>query len=202
MMHRIFDLDYEQIARYDCGARGNPRFPEQERMAVHKPLLDSVFSMAEAYPRPEGHPIRYNVEIKSSPARDSVFTPVPAAFARAVYGVLVRNGVLARTTVQSFDPRALEAMHRIDPTVTLALLVENQDGLEANLARLSFTPDVYSPDYRLLDRAMVEQAHRRGVQVVPWTVNDVEAMHAVIGLGVDGLITDYPDRARIALGLD
>lgn len=201
--HNMHTLTYAEIARYDCGLRGNPRFPEQERMAVAKPLLSSVIEMAEAYPRAPGQgAIHYNIEIKSSPARDSVFTPLPGAYARALYDVLVHHGVLARATVQSFDPRALEATRRIDPTVTLAFLVENRDGLAANLSRLTFTPDIYSPDYRLLDQAMVEAAHRRGMQVIPWTVNDIDAMRAIKALGVDGLITDYPDRARTALGLD
>ncbi len=202
-VHNLYALPYARIAQYDCGLRGNPRFPEQERMAVHKPLLDSVLAMAEAYPRlPEQAAIHYNIEIKSSPARDSVFTPRPDAYARALYGVLVRHGVLARTTVQSFDPRALEAMRRLDPTVRVAFLVDNDDGLAANLARLSFTPDIYSPHYRLLDDATVAAIHLRGMQVVPWTVNDIAAMQALHALGVDGLITDYPDRARVALGMD
>ncbi len=200
--YRLRGFTYAEIARYDCGSRGNPRFPEQQRMKVSKPLLDSVLKMAEAYPRPAGHAIRYNIEIKSSPARDSVFTPLPPAYARALYDVLARHNVLARTTVQSFDPRALEAMREIDPTVTLAFLVENEDGLAANLDRLTFTPDIYSPNYGLLDAAVVEAAHRRGMQVIPWTVNTPEDMRRMIGLGVDGLITDYPDRARGVLGLD
>lgn len=201
-VHNMGALTYAEIARYDCGLRGNPNFPEQQPMAVAKPLLDSVFAMAEAYPRPAGHAIRYNIEIKSSPARDSVFTPLPPAYARALYDVLVRHNVLDRTTVQSFDPRSLEAMRAIDPTVTLAFLVENRDGHEANLDRLTFTPDIYSPNFRLLTREVVQALHRRGMQVIPWTVNNPDDMRAVIALGVDGLITDYPDRARVVLGLD
>jgi glycerophosphoryl diester phosphodiesterase len=86
-------------------------------------------------------------------------------------------------------------MHALDPSVALALLVDNDLGFEANLARLSFVPDVYSPHYRLVDAALVRTAHARGLQVIPWTVNDVATMRALLELGVDGLITDYPDRA-------
>jgi len=194
-------MTYAEIVRFDCGSRGNPHFPSQQAMPTVKPLLDDVLDLAEGYVRPAGQgPIRYNIEIKSSPQRDSVFTPLPPAYARALYDVLKRHGVLDRATVQSFDPRALEAMRAIDPTVPLAFLVDNDDGLAANLDRLSFTPDAYSPHQRLVDAAMVVEAHRRGVQVIPWTVNDVEAMRALVDLGVDGLISDYPDRALAAVG--
>ena len=82
----------------------------------------------------------------------------------------------------------------------MALLVDNDDGLAANLDRLSFTPDIYSPHQRLVDAALVAEAHRRGVLVIPWTVNDEAAMRALIDLGVDGLISDYPDRALAVVG--
>lgn len=194
-------MTYAEIAEFDCGRRGNPRFPDQEAIPTVKPLLDSVLALAEAHPRPDAlGPIRYNIEIKSSPARDRVHTPLPPAYARALYDVLVRHGVLDRTTVQSFDPRSLEATHAIDPTVTMALLVDNDDGLAANFDRLSFTPDIYSPHQRLVDAALVADAHRRGVQVIPWTVNDPDDMERLVRLGVDGLISDYPDRALAVVG--
>lgn len=194
-------MTYAEIAEFDCGSRGNPRFPEQEAVPAVKPLLDDVLYLTEAYDRPARlGAIRYNIEIKSSPARDSVHTPPPAAYARALYEVLTRHGVLDRVTVQSFDPRSLEAMREIDPTVTLAFLVDNDDGLAANIGRLSFTPDVYSPHQRLVDAALVVGAHRRGIQVIPWTVNDTDDMRRLVGLGVDGLISDYPDRALAAVG--
>ena len=200
--HNVRALTYEEVSRYDCGSRGNPRFPEQEAVPVSKPLLSDVLDLAEAFPRrPDQGPILYNIEIKSSPTRDSVFTPLPDAYARVLYDVLAAHGVLGRATVQSFDPRALEATRAIDPTVTLAFLVDNGDGLDANLDRLSFTPDIYSPNYRLLDAGVVAAAHRRGLRVIPWTVNDVDAMRALVEIGVDGLITDYPDRALASFGL-
>ena len=62
-----------------------------------------------------------------------------------------------------------------------------------DFARLGFVPAIYSPDYRLVDAALVAEAHAAGMRVIPWTVNDAEAMARLIGLGVDGLITDYPD---------
>ena len=101
--------------------------------------------------------------------------------------------VLGRTTVQSFDPRALEAIHSIDPQLSTALLISDSRDFEQNLAQLSFTPDIYSPDYKLVDEELIRSAHARNIQVIPWTVNDADTMRELLAWGVDGLITDYPD---------
>ncbi len=199
--YALYGMPYAEIARFDCGSRGNAGFPEQQPMAVAKPLLDSVLVAAERYTAVRGlPPVRNTVHSKPRLERDGRFHPEPATFARLVYDVLAAHGVLTRTTIQSFDPRALVAMHAVDPSVTLSLLVDNDDGFEANLERLPFTPDVYSPHHRLVDQALVEAAHRRGVQVLPWTVNDPDAMRRLVALGVDGIITDYPDRGKAVLG--
>jgi glycerophosphoryl diester phosphodiesterase len=73
------------------------------------------------------------------------------------------------------------------------------DGFSDDLATLSFTPDIYSPNARLVDEELVAAAHDRGVQLIPWTVNDPSTMKRLIRLGVDGLITDYPDRGQAVL---
>jgi glycerophosphoryl diester phosphodiesterase len=75
------------------------------------------------------------------------------------------------------------------------LLVERDDdqGLALNLETLGFIPHIYSPDHRLVDATLVHDAHERGMQVIPWTVNTLDAMQRLKALGVDGLITDFPD---------
>lgn len=194
--HRIYAMTYEEVARYDCGRRGHPRFPRQQPLAVAKPLLRDVLAAAEAYARDHGRPpVRYNIETKSHPEGDGHLHPDPQTFTRLLYDVLAEAGVRGRATLQSFDGRTLQAGRRIDPAWPLALLVERlgDAGFEANLERLGFTPAIYSPDYRLVDAALVRAAHARGVQVIPWTVNTLEEMRRLKALGVDGLITDYPD---------
>ncbi len=78
-------------------------------------------------------------------------------------------------------------------------LVENSAGFSDNLSHLSFTPDIYSPYYELVDQALIDQAHELGIRVIPWTVNDQTVMRDLIAMGIDGLITDYPDRAQAVL---
>lgn len=199
--HILFHMPYSEIMRYDCGSRGHASFPEQVPMPVYKPLLDSVFVLAEQYTADHDlPPMLYNIEIKSREENYETLHPSPGAFAALVYEVVDRHGLIDRVTIQSFDPNALEATHAIDSSTILSLLVDNDLGFEENLARLTFTPDIYSPHHRLVDREMVESAHMKGMRVIPWTVNETEDMRRLVDLGVDGIITDYPDRGNEALG--
>jgi len=201
--HNLFDMTYAEIEAYDCGTRRHARFPEQELQAVAKPLLHDVIEMAEAYAsRQREAPVFYNVETKIRPSWEGTFTPGPEAFADAVIEVLRDTKVAARATLQSFDPRTLIVAHMRQAPVRLALLVaaSRDQGVEQNLEMLPFSPHIYSPDFTLVDGDLIAAAHDHGMQVVPWTVNEVEDMQRLVDLGVDGLITDYPDRAVDALG--
>jgi glycerophosphoryl diester phosphodiesterase len=193
---RIYAMSDEEIAGFDCGSRGHPGFPRQQAMPVSKPLLGDVLqAVATHSPASARAPVRFNIEIKSRPEGDRVFHPEVREYANILYEVLKEYDVLERTTVQSFDPRALEAMHSIDPQVSTAWLISNPHGIRENLAQLSFVPDIYSPDYELVDEELIRTAHARNIQVIPWTVNDADTMRKLFGWGVDGLITDYPDLA-------
>lgn len=200
--YRIYEMTYDEVKQFDCGTRGHPDFPEQEAMAAHKPLLRDVIQMAETYmAQEERPPVFYNIETKSLPASDGTFHPPPEAFAQLVYDVVVETSVQVRTTLQSFDVRTLQVAEQEDWPVRLALLVGagDDEGLRENLDRLGFRPDIYSPDHRLVDRKLVIQAHGWGMKVIPWTVNDPATMRRLQELGVDGLITDYPNRAQFLI---
>jgi len=200
--HNIYKMSYEKVASYDCGSLTLADFPEQESQAAPKPRLQDVFRMAEDYVQKHDRgPVFYNIEIKSRPEWDGQFHPKPAAFVEQVLTVVTNAGVAPRTTLQSFDPRSLEAVHRQNTTVRTALLVgwAESEGVEEDLATLSFSPDIYSPNARLVDDSLAETVHERGLQLIPWTVNDRSDMRRLIQIGVDGLITDYPDRAQSIL---
>ena len=206
--HKIYQMDYDTVAQYDCGSRAHPRFPEQQLQAAPKPLLRDVIEMAEAYVDAQDRaPVFYNVETKIRPAWEGELTPPPEPFARAVVAVLRKTGVAPRATIQSFDPRTLEVVHRLDPAMRIALLIgqDTNQGLRQNLKRLSFQPDIYSPAHTLVDADLIGAARQIGeteknLLVIPWTVNEKEDMRRLIDLGVDGLITDYPNRAVEVLG--
>jgi len=198
----IYEMTYTEVAGYDCGSLTLDDFPEQQPESAPKPRLRDVIQMAEAYTQEHGRPpVFYNVEIKSRPEWDGTYHPDPTTFAERVLAVVTGEGVAPRTTIQSFDPRSLEAVHQKNAPVRTALLVgwAGDDGLDENLASLSFLPDIYSPAARLVDEALVTGVHERGMLIIPWTVNDPSTMKRLLRFGVDGLITDYPDRGRDVL---
>jgi len=197
---RIYAMSDAVLAAFDCGKRGHPDFPRQKPMPVSKPLLRDVFQAVAAHAAPaQNREVRYNIEIKSRPDHDGVFHPDVIAYANRLYAVVKEFGLVEQTTIQSFDQRALEAVHAIDPQISTSLIVDNRRGLEANLARLGFTPSIYSPYFGLLDKRQVEAAHALGIRVIPWTVNDGAVMRELVKMGVDGLITDYPDIGKDVL---
>ncbi|WP_373548767.1 glycerophosphodiester phosphodiesterase [Haliscomenobacter sp.] len=191
----LYQLPYAEIAQYDCGRRGNERFPEQQAMAAHKPLLKEVVQAVQNYCAKNKRSLpSYNIEIKSQPDWDGKRTPPPAEFVKLVLHEIQNLGITNSCCIQSFDPRVLREVRAIAPKMTLALLVENRRGMEANVQELGFTPNIYSPYFALLSAEVVQKAHTMGMQVIPWTVNETSAMQKLIEMGVDGIITDYPNR--------
>ena len=197
---KIYEMTYDEIRPFDCGIRGNPRFPTQQKMRAHKPLLKDVIQFTEHYDREQKKgttqpPVLYNIETKSNPAGDNILHPEPELFTQLLMDVLEEEGILERTTIQSFDPRTLRIAHQRNPDVSLALLVGNHDRMDlaGHIEHLGFVPRIYSPDYKLVDKKLVDDAHALNMLVLPWTVNTRQDMQKLIDLGVDGLITDYPD---------
>lgn len=192
----IYTMDDAVLASYDCGSRGHPDFPRQQALKTSKPLLADVFIAVKQFEASgQRPPVRFSIEIKSRPEFDAIYHPPVAEFALALYQVIDEFGLLERSAIQSFDPRALEAVHRIDPGMATVWLISNEESLAANLAKLSFKPSVYSPDYRLVNPELIHQLRQRDIQLVPWTVNEPEVMRQLLEWGVDALITDYPDLA-------
>jgi glycerophosphoryl diester phosphodiesterase len=193
--HRIYAMSYEETKSYDVGTKPHPRFPNQEKFKAFKPLLIDVINESEAYAAKEGRPLPfYNIETKSLPAGDGIFHPEPEEFIDLLVAVIKHANIQDRTTIQSFDVRTLQVAKAKYPDMKLVLLVENDETPAQNLQKLGFTPDIYSPDYVLVDAALIAFAQQKDMKVIPWTVNERQEMESLIALGVDGLITDYPDR--------
>jgi glycerophosphoryl diester phosphodiesterase len=218
---RIHDLSLAELRNYDIG-RINPatayarQWPEQqaadgERFPTLAQLFDLVKSSAPG--------VQLNLETKLSPDEpDSA--PAPEIFARLVVDAVHDAGLGPRVTVQSFDWRTLVAVQRLDPTLrTSCLTIEtartnNVAGLDGKPSAWTAGYDldaaggsvpqlvrmagcaVWSPFYRNASPARIDEAHRLGLAVLPWTVDDADEMRRLIAAHVDGIITDYPDRLR------
>ena len=192
----IFQMTYAEIKQWDCGSKVNERFPEQEKLNTYKPLLSEVIIAAENHIKNRTkYEVDYNIEIKTEPGGDGKFHPKPAEFSDMVYNLLDQYISLDRVVIQSFDFRVLKYWHEKYPMIRLAALVDNLQTIDEHLADLGFSPSIYSPDYKLLNKDEVKHCHDLEMRVIPWTVNDEKEMVALKGMGVDGFITDYPDRA-------
>lgn len=191
---RLYSLNYTEIKTFDVGSKFYKQFPHQQKIKEHIPLLSVLIDTVEAYARVKHLPApHYNIETKTSPAGDNITHPAPQEFVDRLMAVLIAKGILKRVIIQSFDPRTLEIIHKQYPSVATAWLVSDQKDLKTSLSALTFKPTIYSPDYRMLNKQVVDECHSQGIKVIPWTVNDPKEIQAIKALGVDGIISDYPD---------
>jgi len=198
--YNLYAMTYEEISQCDCGSRIHPGYPQQQKLSVSKPLLSEVIREVEAYLDKNDLPeVLYNIETKSTPEGDNTFHPEPQAFVDLLMEVVENGGISDRTTIQSFDVRTLQYANQQYPDMELALLVGNTKSPEKNLELLGFTPDIYSPYYKLVSKKTVQFARDQQMKIIPWTVNSPKDIKKMIGMKVDGIISDYPDRVLKAL---
>ena len=192
---RLRDLTVTEIAAYDCGQRPHPRFAEQQSRPATKPTLAAVFAAVDRYCGQQGRELpRYNIELKYQPDWDPDMVPERKTFARLVLADIADWGHPELVNLQCFDPPMLAVIHELAPDMPLAYLDEAPGGVAEKMDRLGFVPEIYSPWERGLTAGIVEEARTLGMRVIPWTVNEVVRMRELIDLGVDGIITDYPNR--------
>lgn len=196
----LYEMAYADIKSYDVGARGNAAFADQQKLPTYKPLLTEVIKAAEEYRKKNNLAnFGYNIELKSEANEYDKWQPQPAVFCDLVYDVIAQMLPSTRVTVQSFDFNILKHWKKQTDAgaykkLTLAALVSNLKGIEKNIKDLGFQPDIYSPFYKLLNPKKVKQLHALGIKVIPWTVNTTPEMQKLRAMGVDGIITDYPNR--------
>lgn len=193
--YNIYQMNYQEIRQFDCGSNGHPGFLEQKGMASHKPLLSEVIATVEQRRVELGlAPVYYNIETKTHPNGDSLYHPAPDKFVELLLQEINIAGIQSQTIIQSFDPRTLQSVKSQASEIKLALLVENKLGPQKNLANLGFDPEIYSPEHLLIDQYLIDFLEQRQIKLIPWTINEPKDMKKYLDMGVDGIITDYPDR--------
>ncbi len=187
------NLTYAEIRQYDCGSRGNPRFKTQKAISAYKPTLYELIKSVNEYCLTHKIPVPFfNIEVKSDPKWYRKYVPIPSVFIENLkhpLSILDKNAFY----VSSFDPHFLRVLKSKMPHIPLAFLTENKMSFEQNLRHLGFLPEIYSPYYRNITAKMVTQAHRKGIEIMTWTVNEVREAERLKCMGVDGVITDYPN---------
>lgn len=195
-MYTWHQMNYADIRRIDVGAKGNPAFPQQQKLPAYMPLLGELIDSVEVFTRARKlNPVIYNIEIKSNPKMDGVYQPADSSLlVKALMDVVKSKNIGNRFYLQSFDVRPLQAARTLYPEVTIGFLTgEAKRSVEDNLQALGFKPDIYSPAHQLVNAATVEACKKHGMKLVPWTVNTAEEIQKLVELGVNGIITDYPN---------
>lgn len=169
----VRDLTLAELRRLDAGAWFGSEFAG-ERI----PTLEEVLDFANK------HDVVFYLELKPAGAWGGE---------HALIGALRESGEIARTVVISFDPAILAAIRKAEPTLMTGLLFDGQieDPLE-KAVEIGARQAVVRGD--LVTPVMIGQARRRDLQVVCWTVNYPAHMRMLAAAGVDGIMSDYPDR--------
>lgn len=194
--YNLFEMDYAEIKLFDVGLKKHPKFPQQENVSAYKPTLNEVITVCEATVEALGLPaIQYNIEVKCAPETDSVFHPLPAVIVDLLMKEVIDNNIEERVSIQSFDKRVLQHLHANYPAICTGCLYEGDEvkTLAEHTKELGFTPNKYSPIYSLVTTDLIEECKNNGVLIVPWTVNTFEEMKRLKSMGVDGIISDYPN---------
>ena len=191
----LYQKTYAEIKSFDVGSRGNKLFPEQAHVATYKPLLSEVLALGEAYARKTGRRIEYNIEIKSEPAEYGISQPATVKeFADKVWAVIASQISPSTLILQSFDFAVLKYWKTAINQGRISALVEKESP-EQMLSDLGFVPEIFSPSHKNLTKAQIDFCHARNMQVIPWTINTTAEMQKFSDWKVDGIITDYPNRA-------
>lgn len=192
----IYRMDYAEVKKFDVGLRPHPRFPGQQRIAVAKPLLGDMIDAVEQYCKTHNKPLpNYNIETKCHPETDDLYHPKPAEFVELLIAVIKEKKMDDRIIIQSFDPRTLQYLHTHYPEYKTALLIEDYDKkpFALQLRDLGFLPAIYSPDNSLVTPLLVKQCRDAGISLLPWTVNTIERIRELKKMGVNGVISDFPN---------
>jgi glycerophosphoryl diester phosphodiesterase len=206
----IRSLKLSRLQKLNCGATYNPKFPEQQLSEFEQLMsLEEFFHFISDLEskNPKATELKFNIELKfptDCPQRD-----INAAAARVVK-VITKAKMAHRTTVQSFNLESLTAVQKINNQITLSALFmpSQKEALtliaggstkqsEIIVQATEIGVDVISPHHLFVDADFIAQAHRVDLKVIPWTVNDPARMLELMNLGVDGIISDYPEVLKI-----
>ncbi len=192
----IYKMTFAQTQKYDVGLKQHPRFEKQQKLKVNKPSLSSLIDSVEIYAASNNKPkLVYNIETKTTPETDKIFHPVPSVFVDMLMKVIQQKKIEERVIIQSFDRRTLQYLHKKYPSIKTALLMESFDknSFRKQLKDLGFNPTIYSPEQVLVNPNLITECHKRNIEIIPWTVNDKKEITKFKKMGVDGIISDYPD---------
>ncbi|WP_343524688.1 glycerophosphodiester phosphodiesterase family protein [Pedobacter sp.] len=193
----IYQMDYEEVKKFDVGSKVHSRFPGQMKFKAYKPLLTETIDAVEAYVKEHklAKPM-YSIETKTIKNGDNEFHPEPAEFVDLIMEIINAKKLSKRVILESFDMRTLQYLHEKYPKIQTSLLIDEKEPFEDYIEKLGFKPTIYSPYSVLVGKGLVDRCHAMGIKIIPWTVNTVKELKYFMDLGVDGVLTDYPNIMR------
>lgn len=193
MQYNIYEMNYAEVLRYDCGSKPHSRFPQQQKIKTYKPLLSVVIDTIEKIIAKKNLPkVYYNIETKCMPAGDDIFHPKPEIFSEILLKVVKEKLIAERVFIQSFDARTLQYIHKKYAEIRTVLLIENEKSPEKNLKLLGYTPFAYSPHYSMVNDSLRQFCDNHNMRLIPWTVNEIKDIRQMLTFKVDGIISDNP----------
>lgn len=190
----LYQMSYEEIKQFDCGLKMNPKFPEQKSIAAYKPLLSETIATCDALALAATSQIEYVIEIKSDAELYGQFYPKPSEYVEAIFKILDAHSIYNRVVLKSFDVAVLNEINKQKPSQKTSLLINREESIEDKLKALEFEPEILGVYFKLLSKNVVAHYKSNGFLINAWTVNSVKSLQRVMAYGVDGIITDYPNR--------
>lgn len=192
--HLLYKMTYDHIRSFDSGSLRNIRFPKQKNTVAYKPLLTEVFMQVEDCLKEKKNSFTYYLELKSVPVEYGISQPYPEEFADLVMEVVKENQIPGRVILKSFDANLLNVIHEKYPEARISYLLYKTT-VEEGLALLNFKPEIISPHFRMLpNKEELLKLQEQDFKVIAWTVNQEQHIRTMMDLGVDGIISDYPER--------
>ncbi len=192
----IYQMNYEEVIQFDIGIKPHPRFPGQQKLRAVKPTLAQVFDSVQHFMKTAKRPYPFfNIETKCLPIGDNIYHPEPKEFVDLLMKVIREKGMEKQVNIQSFDFRTLQYLHQHYPGIATVMLIEENDkgSFDEQLNKLGFTANVYSPHFSLVNADLIKKCHDKNMRIIPWTVNDKSTIEKLKSLGVDGIISDFPN---------
>lgn len=190
----VYQMNYAELKKFDLGSKYYANFPQQKKIKTYIPRLAELIDSVQNYlAKNNKKQVFYNIETKCSEKGDHILHPDPETFVKLLVAVIKQKGITPFVVIQSFDKRTLQILHKKHPEIRTSYLISNKKSFELNMQELGFNPFILSPEYKLVDEALVKKCHDNHIKIIPWTVNTSEAIQKLKALKVDGIITDYPN---------
>ncbi len=189
--NRIFNMTQQEIENFDCGSKIHPKFKDQLKISVTKPLLQTVFDSVDF----QDKTILFEIKYKYG---DTLNYPSLETYTNIVLNEANASKYKSQIIFMSFDAAILNQIYQMDSTSKLVYLVyQPKRNVLLFLEHLSFNPYALGLFYLTISKKKIQILNKKGIQTFAWTVNSEKKAQKLIKAGVDVLITDFPDRMKI-----